>query len=83
MLYRATPEAVVDNPGLDQSGMGSLSQRIIMFWQKSFTPGVLPATTLPIFPGLEPASENTERCPRWLGYIVPWYIPSLNLTHLK
>ena len=39
-------------------------KRIIMFWkEKSFTPDALPAATLPIYPGLGPASGNTEMCP--------------------
>ena len=29
-------------------------------------PDALPATTLPIYPGLGPASRDTEMCHRWL-----------------
>ena len=31
-------------------------------------PDALPAATLPIYPGLGPASGNIEMFPRWLGY---------------
>ena len=30
-------------------------------------PDALPAATLPIYPGLEPALRDTEMCHRWLG----------------
>ena len=31
-------------------------------------PDALPAATLPIYPGLKPASRDTEMCLRWLGW---------------
>ena len=33
---------------------------LFKIWQKSFTPDALPAATLPIYPGLGPASRDTE-----------------------
>ena len=33
-----------------------------------FTSDTLPAATLPIYPGLGPASRDTEMCLRWLGF---------------
>ena len=33
-----------------------------MFWQNIFTPDVLPAATLTIYPGLGPTSRNTGMC---------------------
>ena len=38
----------------------------VCFGKKSFTPDALPAATLPIYPGLGPASRDTEICLRWL-----------------
>ena len=34
----------------------------VCFGKKSFTPDALPAATLPIYPGLGPASKDTEMC---------------------
>ena len=39
----------------------------VCFGKKFFTPDALPAATLPIYPGLGPASRDTEKCLRWLG----------------
>ena len=52
---RTTPEAVVDNPGRDRSSMDLSTFHICIIWKKSFTPDALPAATLPIYPGFEPA----------------------------
>ena len=60
----ATPEAVVGNPGRNQSGMDLSTIRICTLWQKSFTPDALPAATLPIYPCLRPATRNTRMCLR-------------------
>ena len=62
-------QAVVGNQGRDRFCMDLSTTRICIIWQKSFTPDALPAATLPIYPGLGPASRNTEMCLQWLGFI--------------